>query len=585
MKNFRLVPSILFCLVVLPLPLFVCISSSILKKSVKTAIVNDPQSALTQSLNSLSGVYEREYNRNLLKVLPFAANESLKKALSSPVTSVKPFKKLCETELGENPSDFFVLTDKNGNVLYDNLGIPKPTRSPSPTGAIKKPKPHSKPKSPLLASTKDWPGIEAALAGSKQSGLLTLQGSTFLTQLVPVENKDKILGVVAVGSKIGDGLMKSLKKAAVNDIALYSQSQSWCTGSTPPPSINYSSILETTNIPEACPISWGPATFLTQGLPLLGLDQKPAAYLAVFQPVKQIQTVEGTPRKSLFRTGILFLFLVLVLAVAGIRFYLRSFNRLLLSIGDISQGDMNGSIPQDPWTEWGQLGAALQKMLERLKEKERISLILGKVVDPQAARKILAEKDYFSLKGERRECTLLRADLKGFNTLSENMAPEALVEALNQYFSIINDAVFKHEGMLDRFIGDTAIAVWGAPFAHEDKEERAVKAALEIQETLRDFNISRIKKKYPPFTVGIGIHTGMVVAGNLGSNKHYDYSIIGEALHVVERLCSMAAPGQTVVSGETYEKIKTGAKASPLNPIAVKGSMEPLKTYEVTQLS
>ncbi len=583
MKNFRLVPVILFCIAILPMALFTWITSSILKRSIKTTIVNDPQPALTQSLNSLSGSYDKEFNHNLLNALHFTAKESLKTALSGPVTSLTPFKKMGESELVEYPSAFFVLTNKDGEVLYDNLGIPKPTPSPSHTVVVKKTKSHSKTKKLILASVKEWPGMEVALAGSKVGGLFTFQSSTFLTLLVPVEGKDKILGVVAVGSKLDDNFMKSFKKASVNDIALYSQSQTWCTATIPPPPINYPLILETTNLPEACSISMGPATFLTQGLPLLGLDQKPAAYLAVFQPVKQIQTVEGTPQKSLFKTGLLFLFLEVLLVLAGIKFYIHSFNGLLLSIIGIAQGNLNVSISHDPWTEWGRLGSALREMLESLKEKERISLILGKVVDPQAARKILAEKDYFALKGERRECTLMRADLKGFNTLSENMAPEALVEALNQYFSIINDVVFKYEGMLDRFIGDTAIAVWGAPFTHEDKETRAVKAALEIQETLRDFNISRIKKGYPPFTVGIGIHTGTVVAGNLGSNKHFDYSIIGEALHVVTRLCSMAAPGQTVVSEETYERIKTKAKANSLNPIAVKGSMEPLKTFEVTQ--
>jgi adenylate cyclase len=138
--------------------------------------------------------------------------------------------------------------------------------------------------------------------------------------------------------------------------------------------------------------------------------------------------------------------------------------------------------------------------------------------------------------------------------------------------------------MLDRFIGDTAIAVWGVPFTHEDKELRAVRTALEIQEALKDFNISRIKKGSPPFTIAIGIHTGMVVAGNLGSEKRNDYTIIGDPLHIVARLCAMASPGQTVVSDETYQKIKPGVKANPLNPIAVKGSMESLKTYEITQL-
>jgi adenylate cyclase len=168
--------------------------------------------------------------------------------------------------------------------------------------------------------------------------------------------------------------------------------------------------------------------------------------------------------------------------------------------------------------------------------------------------------------------------------LSENMPPPALVEALNQYFGLINDAVFHHEGMLDRFMGEKVLAVWGAPFSHEDKEARAVKAALEIQGALKDFNIARIKKGFPPFTLGIGIHTGALVAGNLGSEKHHDYTVIGEALQVAARLCAMATPGQVVVSEETYGKVQATVKANSLNPLALRDRMEPLKTYEITEL-
>jgi len=577
------VPFALVVSAILPLALFVWISSSVLKKSIKTTVVNEPQAALNQSLNNLSGSYDKEYSRNLLNALHFASKDGLKKVLSGPVTSVKNLKNLCEAELSENPASLFVLVDKNGWILYDNLGIPKPAPSSTPAGTLKRSKNPSKTKGPQWASAKDWPGMDGALAGSKRGGLLTVQGSIFLVLLVPVESKDKILGVVAAGSKIDEPLLSIFKNSTLNDIAFYSQAQTWCTGSLPAPKIKYLDYLKLKGPSPTSSLAWGPVTFLAKGLPLLGLDQEPAAYLAVFQPVKQNQTVEGTPQKSLIKTGILFLFLIMVLVGAFSWFYVASFEVLFKSIDNISRGDMEAPIPQDPFTEWGLIGGALHDMRERLKEKERVSLILGKVVDPQAAKKILAEKDYFSLKGEKRECTLLQADLKGFNTLSENMSPEILVDALNQYFSVINEVVFKYEGMLDKFIGETAIAVWGAPFTHSDKESRAIRTALEIQEALKNFNISRIKKGFPPFTVGIGIHTGAIVSGNLGSNKRYDYSIIGEPLHLVGRLCAMAAPGQIVVSEETYIKIKSDVKATPLNPMAQKGSMEPLKTFEISQ--
>jgi len=222
-------------------------------------------------------------------------------------------------------------------------------------------------------------------------------------------------------------------------------------------------------------------------------------------------------------------------------------------------------------------------MIQSLKDKERVSLVLGKVVSPQATQKILAEKNYFAIRGERRECTLLQAQIKGFNTLSQNMTPEVLVEVLNHYLSLINQVVFKYEGMVDKFVGDTAIAVWGAPFAHEDKEIRAIRAALEIQEAVKKFNIIRIQKGHSPFSLGIGIHTGPVVSGNLGSDQYYDYSIIGEPLQTVDKLCVMAAPGQIVVSQETYEKLKDLVLATPTNSIIVPGGKDPLKTYEISK--
>ncbi len=553
-------------------------------------MVNDPQSGLAQSLNGLNGYYEKASNQILLNALRFSEKENLKKALSAPV-SLAALKTLCQAELEDHPSAFFAVTDKDGKIDFDNLGIPKPTPSPVLPNGSKKIKPRPKPKSPLLASAKDWPGMGQSLSGSKVGGLFPFQGSTYLLWMVPVQNRQKTIGTVAIGSKLDGDFLKFLKNGAVNDVALYSKAQTLTSTSKPAPSLNYEGRMVPLEGEEALPqnhpvsIEWNRESYLVNGVPLLDVDQKPAAYLAVFQPVKETRVIEGNPQRSITVAFLTVHFIVLLLVGAFIWFYGSGLGRLKTSLAQMAKGDFNVPVPANNWSEWGRLGGLLKEMTESLKEKDRISLVLGKVVDPQAARKILAEKDYFSLKGERRECTLLQADLKGFNTLSENMPPEALVEALNQYFSIINELVFKYEGMMDKFIGETAVAVWGAPFTHDDKEIRAVKAALEIQSALKDFNISRIKKGHPPFTVGIGVHTGTVVSGNLGSNKCCDYSIIGEPLHVVARLCAMAAPGQTVLSEETYEKIKPSVKATPLNPIAVKGSLEPLKTYDITQLT
>jgi adenylate cyclase len=222
-------------------------------------------------------------------------------------------------------------------------------------------------------------------------------------------------------------------------------------------------------------------------------------------------------------------------------------------------------------------------MRESLQEKDRVSLVLGKVVSPQAARNVLTGRDNLALKGERRGCAILYADLRGFNLLGENLAPEALVEALNRYFSLINEAVFKHEGMLDKFVGEAAIAVWGAPVSQEDKELRAVEAALEIQDLLREFNVARIQKNLPSFSAGIGIHAGEVVSGNLGSEKRNDYTIIGPPLEVARKLCAKASPGQIIISEDVYRRTQSRLKVTPLGSLAVSDREEALPIYEVFQ--
>lgn len=577
MKNLRLLPFLVLAATAVPLAFFLFLSNSILKKSFKNSVVNEPQAALGQSLDGLNASYHQALSQTLLAALHFSMKDSLQKALTAPVTETPSVRTVAQDGAKSFPFPFLIVTNKAGKVLFDTLGIPKPTPSATPEAAKKKKAKTGKPKEPLYADIHDWPGMDRALSGLSVSGLLACQGTSYLVSAVPVLSHSKTAGVILAGAKIDKVFLQNLKSSSPDEVAFYSQGQTLCSSPVPAPFL----------APSAGPVSvrWQQASYLAGAMTLTGLDGKTSgSYFGAFQPVKTTLTVEGSPQKQMVEAGLLLMAVATLLALGFLWQFTSAFNQLVKAVDQIGGGNLNTRLPTSRLDELGGMARSLKEMVESLQEKDRISLVLGKVVDPQAAKKILADKDYFALKGERRECTLLQADLKGFNTLSENMAPEALVEALNRYFSLINDAVFKQEGMLDRFIGETAVAVWGAPFSHEDKEERAVKAALEIQEALREFNISRIKTGHPPFTVGIGVHTGLVVAGNLGSDKHYDYSVIGEPLHVANRLCAMAAPGQTVVSGETYQKVRTFVMANSLNPIAVKDSLEPLATFEITRL-
>ncbi len=583
MKKIPLFPLLAFSTALLPLILLLWISLSILNHHIKSTVANDPQTSLSQSLSGLSGAHNRWVNGFYFRAVKFSGKDSLKKALVKYPSSSQSVTTLCGEFLDAAKAPFFALTDKKGDVLFNNLNLPVPTPSPLPTPQAKKRKP-GKP-AILLPSLKDWPGMQRALAGSVDGGILPYHGALYQVSLVPIISNDKTLGVILVGGKLDKEYFQGLKIDAVNDLAFYSQSQTWCTGALPAPPFDYSKISDLVGHPEKRPtLSWNKQDYLVDGLPLWDIDLKPIGAIVLFQPIKQVLSIEGKPQRSILGWGLFLLLLSLAGTLGFCWYYLLPIPRMVTAVEAVQKGNLNTNFPTDPVSEWGRMGNSLQRMVEALREKEKISLILGKVVDPLAARKILSEKDYFVLKGEKRECTLLQADLKGFNTISENMAPQVLVDALNQYFNIINEAVFRHEGMLDKFIGETAIAVWGAPFTHEDKEWRAVQCALEVQEALKAFNISRIQQNHPPFTIGIGIHTAQMISGNLGSDKRMDYSVIGDGLHVTSRLCAMSAPGQIVITEETYRKVKEKVKASSLKPIAVKGSMDSLATFEITPL-
>jgi class 3 adenylate cyclase len=554
--------------------------ASVLSKSIQTAVVNDPASGLAGALNGLSGGLGQASDSVLLDALRLSQREDLKKLLAGPLPPLPAVQSLCAKESLSSP--LLVVTDPFGGVLYSSRPLPLPAPSPSPTPRNPRRAGRFKSKHRILPSAKDWPGMSKALSGARVGGLLTLDDASYLVWIVPVQNRGKVLGTAVSGVKIDLNFLDVLKRGAPDPIAYYSKAATLMAGGGAPPALDYENLLQSPP-GTAGPVSivWNRSPFLAGGLPLEGLDQKPAAYLACFQPVKQNAVVAGDPRKALDREALLLEAFVLASVLLSLWLYGSGMGRLHQSLRRLAGGDFRAPIPTGSWSDWGRLGKSLKSLADGLSSKERLFLVLGKAVDPHAAEKILAEKDYFSLKGENRECALLRAELKGFPELGRHMDPAALVEALNGYFSLIQGIVFKHEGFLDKFTGNSALAVWGAPFAHPDKEARAVKAALEIQEAVRNFNLDRVRRNLSPFTLGIGIHTGTVVSGNLGSDQWADYGVWGEPLEVASRLCSMAPPGGIIVSEETKLKSPDEASFEARDPLPLPNRLDPLKTYEI----
>lgn len=185
------------------------------------------------------------------------------------------------------------------------------------------------------------------------------------------------------------------------------------------------------------------------------------------------------------------------------------------------------------------------------------------------------------IENERRQVTVMFADLSGFTALSDRLDPEEVMEIVNAALKEWAEAVYEYEGYIDKFIGDAIMAVFGAPIAHEDDPERALRSALSMRERLESFNRRWIDRLEQPLSFHIGINTGTVIAGSVGTDSRLSYTVMGDAVNVASRLESSADSGQILVSKETYRLTSEAFTFQILDPITVKGKQEPLAVFEL----
>jgi adenylate cyclase len=199
---------------------------------------------------------------------------------------------------------------------------------------------------------------------------------------------------------------------------------------------------------------------------------------------------------------------------------------------------------------------------------------------PPSTAARLAEQDMVTLEPIETEVTALFSDISGFTAMSSTMTPLQVVALLNEYFPPMSEIVFKHEGTLEKYIGDALLAVWGAPFRHAEDPVRAVLAAINMQKSMADFNARRTDGR--ALRIHIGVNTGPVAAGNIGSDRYIQYATIGDTTNVASRICSAAGPGEVLMSETTRQKIDDPSiKTEPVPPVSVKGKDAPLHLHRV----
>lgn len=185
------------------------------------------------------------------------------------------------------------------------------------------------------------------------------------------------------------------------------------------------------------------------------------------------------------------------------------------------------------------------------------------------------------IEGERRQVTVVFADISGFTALSERLDPEDVAGLVNDCLKELAQAVYQYEGMVDKFIGDCIMAVFGAPIALEDDAENALRATIAMRENLQRFNRRWIEKLGHPLDLHIGVNTGMVIAGNIGNDLRMSYTVMGDTVNVASRLEGAAKGGQVFVSRNTYRLTRGAFAFQEMDPIKVKGKREPLPVYEL----
>ena len=222
-------------------------------------------------------------------------------------------------------------------------------------------------------------------------------------------------------------------------------------------------------------------------------------------------------------------------------------------------------------------------VLEDISQEKRLKTTMYRYMTPEVAERVMALGEDSLMIGERKEVTILFSDIRGYTTLTENLGADEVVSLLNQYFETMVEAVFNYEGTLDKFIGDALMGVYGAPLPLENHAWMAVQSALEMRSRLEVFNHRRIIANQPQINVGIGISSGWVVSGNIGSQKRMDYTVIGDGVNLSSRLESVTKEYNCdiVISEFTYEKCQDKIWARELDVIRVKGKNKPVKVYQL----
>ncbi len=224
------------------------------------------------------------------------------------------------------------------------------------------------------------------------------------------------------------------------------------------------------------------------------------------------------------------------------------------------------------------------RLASRIEKEAQTRAQISRLIPPSVVEQVVQGKLVIEKGGRLNEITMLFSDIRGFTTMSDGRPAQEVVNTLNEYFEVMVDVLFKYHGTLDKFVGDEIIGLFGAPISIEDAPFKAVSCAVAMLQALEEFNRTRASEGLSAIRIGIGINTGMVITGAIGSTRALQYTAIGDAMNVASRLVNVASSGEIIISEDTYKLVAGRIEATQLPPVKVKGKAEELKVYRVTGL-
>lgn len=303
-------------------------------------------------------------------------------------------------------------------------------------------------------------------------------------------------------------------------------------------------------------------------------------------------TLDRTPwEQSLFTANQHIILASLVVVLIGSVLTVALSRRLSQPIYDLihasealDEGLYHLRFPERRKDELGNLMSSFNRLAEGLHQKNQVERTLSRYLSPHVAQEILARGT--RLGGQRVDATVLFADIVGFTEMSERMDPEAVAQLLNQYFAHIFRATDANHGMIDKYIGDCAMLVFGVPQSDPDHPFNAVTCALMIQRLVALENQARARRQQPPVRLRLGLNSGEMLAGNMGADERMEYTVVGDNVNLASRLSTCAEAGEVLVSESVYAREEVSARviAEPHEAVKLRGISRPVMTYRILGL-